>query len=105
MMNAQRAPAPSQSKRSFEPSAPSSAPAHASKQQGHALRLNWYRGFYRLWLLFGLLWVAATGFEICRQYSEHRHWQVVHDDWKRRYAEWEKTPGLPGIPLKVAALA
>ena len=57
MMNAQPAPAPSQSKRSFEPSAPSSSPAHASKQQGHAVRLNSYRRFYRVWLAVSVLWV------------------------------------------------
>jgi hypothetical protein len=25
------------------------------------VRLNWFRGFYRLWLAISLLWVAAVG--------------------------------------------
>ena len=48
-----------------------------------------------MWLAMSLLWMGCTGFEICREYSAYQQWQVVHDEWKRRYAEWEKAPWIP----------
>jgi hypothetical protein len=36
--------------------------------------MNWYRGFYRLWLAFSVVWIG---------------WQVAHGH--RQYAEWKIT--------------
>src|SRR5262245_33395208 len=61
-------------------------------QGANAMRLSWYRGFFRIWVVFSGLWMAAMAYEISTEYSTHRAWQVEHDAWKRQYAKWEKTP-------------
>jgi len=57
-----------------------------------AARVNWHRGFFRLWLVGSVLWVSAAGFGIYQEYSRHQQWGIAHTDWEQRHAAWKKTP-------------